>query len=99
MADTYHPQMITFGASQTIVSSEILAPSIKHESYDNIPITSTQIPMHREIINQMELYAPGILTSWPDDRKPQYRIPTYATEVTPTPPVVTTTFPALTLAF
>lgn len=106
MADTYHPQQFFERPSPqvTATSSEVPADSIIPQPYDRpgddglmpaIMNVSTQIPMHQEIISQMELYAPGLLTSWPDDKKPQYRIPEYATEVAPPD----TGFPALTVAF
>lgn len=82
----------------TLTSSIVPADSIKFELYYQIKLTSTQIPLHQEIVKQMELYAPGSFNFWPDDKKPQYRIPAYATMVVE-PPVVTSTFPALTLAF
>lgn len=100
MPDTYYPQQFfeVQSAQVTITSSEVPADSIVAiPTYFDINLMSTQIPIHQEIIAQMELYAPGSLTSWPDDNKPQNRIPIYATEVAT--PTVTSNFPALTLAF
>jgi hypothetical protein len=107
MADTYHPQPqfnITTSYQLLNTSSEVPADSIITQpdqiydedlNRDQILNTSTQIPMHREIVVEMELYAPGLLTSWPDNLKPQYRVPEYATEVA----AVVSSFPALTVAF
>ena len=100
MADTYHPQQFFEVQSPQILetSSEVPTDSIKSEFYYNVTATSTFIPLHKEIISMMELYAPGSGITWPDDLKPQYRIPEFANDPEP-PPVVQGNFSALTLAF
>lgn len=91
MADTYHPQTLLFptnGTAWTASSVEIvpdILPSIYAES-GFVPANIGIFPMY-------EHKAPGGDGTWPDDKKPQYRVPDEVTE-----PFEENTFPALTLA-
>lgn len=97
MPDTYLPQQI--GQNQVTATSGVVpATSITYNSYLEKEITSAFIPLNQDIVVVMELYAPGSGTSWPDDKKPQYRVPSLVTAPY-VPPSVVSSFPVLTLAF
>lgn len=89
MADTYHPQTLLFPTNGTAWSGS----SIVVEPEDpEVVAESGFVPANRGIFALYEHFPPGG-TTWPDDLKPQYRVPEDVTE-----PVFVPTFPAQTLA-
>lgn len=82
MPDTYLPQCTSVdgpAGNSNINSGTIEADAIASNwPYFDIKITSSFVPLYENVISQNELYAPGSLTSWPENYEPQYRIPVTA---------------------
>ena len=102
MADTYHPQQqFAVGRPDNIWTTGTGQPAIEMHAYtqdmDLIIATGSFIPANQGLIVEMELYAPGGGTTWPDNLKPQYRVPSFATAPY-VPPFVADDFPAMLLA-
>jgi len=91
MPDTYHPQTLVFPTDGTDwAGSSVDATPL----YGDVPITSGFVPANIGIFPMYEHKSPGGDGTWPDNNKPQYRVPEEVTE----PFIESSGFPALTLA-
>lgn len=90
MADTYHPQTLLFPTRGTDWSGSSVEAQVDPPS---VTIESGFQPENREILAMYEHAPPGTVLTWPDDLKPQYRVPAAVTE-----PLFREAFPAQTLA-